>query len=119
MISYGRQNVDKDDIKSVVKVLKSEFLTQGPIVKKFENQLEKKLNTKYVSCVSSATAALQIVAKSLNWKKGDIIVSSPITFIAGIAGAIHCGAYPEFIDIDKNTFNIDPNKLEDKIKKKK
>ena len=119
MISYGRQNVDKDDIKSVVKVLKSEFLTQGPIVKKFENQLEKKLNTKYVSCVSSATAALQIVAKSLNWKKGDIIVSSPITFIAGIAGAIHCGAFPEFVDIDKNTFNIDPNKLEDKLKKKK
>tara|TARA_B100000767_G_C19757941_1_gene533864 strand:- start:1478 stop:2620 length:1143 start_codon:yes stop_codon:yes gene_type:complete len=119
MISYGRQNIDKKDIKSVVEVLKSEFLTQGPIVKKFENELEKKLNTKYVSCVSSATAGLQIVAKSLNWKKGDIIVSSPITFIAGIAGAIHCGAYPEFIDIDKNTFNIDPNKLEDKIKKKK
>tara|TARA_B100000795_G_C22802905_1_gene442926 strand:+ start:3557 stop:4696 length:1140 start_codon:yes stop_codon:yes gene_type:complete len=119
MISYGRQNIDKEDIKSVVKVLKSDFLTQGPIVKKFESRLEKKLNTKYVCCVSSATAALQLVAKSLNWKKGDKIVSSPITFIAGIAGAIHCGAFPEFIDIDKNTFNIDPNKLEDKLKKQK
>ncbi len=119
MISYGGQHIDKNDIKNVIRVLKSNFLTQGPATEKFENKLKKKLNTKYVSCVSSGTAALQIVAKSFGWKKGDKVISSPITFVAGIAGAIHCGAYPEFVDIDKDTFNIDPNKLEDKLKKQK
>ncbi len=119
MINYGKQFVDDDDIKSVIKVLKSNFLTQGPLVKKFERQLQKKLISKYAICVSSGSGALHIVAKSLNLKKGDKVISSPITFLAGIAGAIHCGAYPEFVDIDKNTYNIDTNKLEDKLKKQK
>jgi dTDP-4-amino-4,6-dideoxygalactose transaminase len=117
MISYGRQYIDKKDITNVIKVLRSSFLTQGPIVQIFEKKLSKKLNSKKVSCVSSGSAALHIVAKTFGWKKGDRIVSSPITFVAGITSALHCGAYPEFIDIDKDTFNIDPNKLEDKLKK--
>ena len=119
MISYGKQNIDNRDIKGVIKVLKSEYLTQGPIVKIFEKKIAKKLKTQAVSCVSSGTAALHIIAKSLGWKKGDIIVSSPITFVAGIANALHCGASPEFIDIDENTYNIDPNKLEYRLKKNK
>lgn len=119
MISYGKQNIDNEDINNVTKVLKSNYLTQGPVVKIFEKKLARKLNSKIASCASSGTAALHIVAKSFGWKKGDVIVSSPITFVAGIANALHCGAYPEFVDIDKSTFNIDPNKLEDRLKKNK
>lgn len=119
MINYGKQYIDRKDVKKVIKVLKSDFLTQGPLVSEFEKSLEKKLKSKKAICVSSGSGALHIVSKSLNLKKGDKIVSSPITFIAGIANAIHCGAYPEFIDIDKDTYNIDPNKLEDKLKREK
>lgn len=118
MISYGRQYIDQKDINGVLKVLKSNFLTQGPTQKIFENKLSKYLNTKYVSTVSSGTAALHLVSKALKWGKGDTVVSSPITFVAGIAMAINCGAKPDFVDIDSNTFNIDPNKLETKLKKK-
>ena len=119
MISYGNQFIDNKDIKNVTKILKSKFLTQGPISKLFEKKLSKKLNSKIVSCVSSGTAALNIISKTLDWKKGDVIISSPITFVAGIASAIHSGAKPQFIDIDKDTFNIDPNKLENALKKNK
>ena len=117
MISYGNQFIDNKDIKSVTKVLKSKLLTQGPISEVFEKKLSKKLNSKIVSCVSSGTSALNIISKTLDWKKGDVIVSSPITFVAGISSAIHCGAKPLFIDIEKKTFNIDPNQLENSLKK--
>lgn len=119
MINYGKQFIDGKDINKVIKVLKSNYLTQGPIVRKFEKRLEKKLKSKRAICVSSGSGALHIVAKSLNLKKGDTIVSSPITFLAGIASGIHCGAYPEFVDIDKDTYNMDCNRLEDKLKKQK
>ena len=119
MINYGRQYIDSSDVNKVTKALKSNFLTQGPVVEKFEKELARKFKSKKAICVSSGSGALHIVAKALNFKKGDIIVSSPITFLAGIAGAIHCGATPEFVDIDKDTYNIDPNRLEDILKKKK
>jgi UDP-4-amino-4,6-dideoxy-L-N-acetyl-beta-L-altrosamine transaminase len=119
MISYGKQYIDKNDINNVTKTLKSSYLTQGPNVIKFENKLCKILKSKKALCVSSGSAALHIAGKSLGWKKGDKIVSSPITFLAGTAAALHCGASPEFVDIDKNTFNMDNNKLENKLKKDK
>jgi len=99
--------------------LKSNYLTQGPIIKKFEKKLSQKLKSKYVLCVSSGSAALHIVAKCLGWKKGDKIISSPITFVSGINSALHCGATPDFVDINESTFNLDPDKLEDKLKKDK
>jgi len=119
MISYGKQYIDKSDIDNVVKTLKSNFLTQGPNLEKFEKKLCQVLRSKKALCVSSGSAALHIAGKSLGWGKGDKIVSSPITFIAGAAAALHCGALPEFVDINKDTFNIDAEKLEGKLKKDK
>ncbi len=119
MISYGKQYIDKDDINNVVKTLKGDYLTQGPIIEKFENQLCKTLKARKALCVSSGSAALHLAARSLGWRKGDKIISSPITFLAGTAAALHCGASPEFVDIDKYTFNIDQEKLESKLKKDK
>jgi len=119
MISYGKQYIDKNDINNVIKTLKSSHLTQGPDVIKFEKKLCQILKSKRALCVSSGSAALHIAGKSLGWKKGDKIVTSPITFLAGTAAALHCGASPEFVDIDKFTFNMDIDKLEQKLKKDK
>ena len=74
MISYGRQYIDKNDISDVVETLKSNYLTQGPKVKQFENKLCKTLKAKNALCVSSGSAALHLAAKSLGWKKGDKII---------------------------------------------
>ena len=119
MISYGKQYIDKDDINNVVKTLKGDYLTQGPVVNNFENKLSKTLKAKKALCVSSGSAALHLAARSLGWRKGDKIISSPITFLAGTAAALQCGASPEFVDIDKNTYNLDHEKLESKLKKDK
>ena len=119
MISYGKQYIDKRDIDNVVKTLKGNFLTQGPNIEKFEQKLCQVLKSKKALCVSSGSAALHIAGRCLGWKKGDKIVSSPITFLAGTAAALHCGASPEFVDIDKDTFNIDIEKLEDKLRRDK
>tara|TARA_Y100000590_G_scaffold190596_1_gene216932 strand:+ start:1136 stop:2287 length:1152 start_codon:yes stop_codon:yes gene_type:complete len=112
MISYGRQYVDNNDIKAVVKVLKGDWLTQGPQVKRFEKLLNSKFGSKYCTALSSGTAALHLVAIALGWKKGDIILTTPISFLATSNSILHCHATPVFIDIDKNSFNIDVNKLE-------
>ena len=112
MISYGRQYVDNNDIKAVVKVLKGDWLTQGPQVKRFEKLLNSKFGSKYCTALSSGTAALHLVAIALGWKKGDIILTTPISFLATSNSILHCRATPVFIDIDKNSFNIDVNKLE-------
>ena len=112
MISYGRQYVDNNDIKAVIKVLKGDWLTQGPQVKRFEKLLNLKFGAKYCTALSNGTAALHLVAIALGWKKGDIILTTPISFLATSNSILHCHATPEFIDIDKNSFNIDVNKLE-------
>ena len=118
MISYGKQFIDQKDVKGVLKTLKSDYLTQGSNVDLFESKLSKYLKTKYTVCVSSGTAGLHIISKVLNWKKNDIIISSPITFIAGVTSVMHCGATPDFVDIDKQTLSLDLNKLEDRLKKR-
>jgi len=82
MINYGKQFIDKKDIKEVTKVLKSNFLTQGPYVLKFEKALSKFLGYKYATVVSSGTAALHLVGKVLGWKKNDNIITTPISFLA-------------------------------------
>ena len=119
MIGYSKQYIDELYIKEVVKTLKSKNLTQGPKVSEFEKKLKNKFKSKDAIAVSSGTAALQLINRSINLKSGDRIISSPITFLSGIATAMHCGAKPDFIDINEKTFNIDPQKLEDKLKKEK
>ena len=119
MISYGKQYIDTKDIKSVQNVLKSDFLTQGPSVEKFENSLKQFFSCKYVSVVSSGTAALHLVAIAFGFKKKDLIITSPNTFLATANSAIYAGSKIDFVDIEKISFNIDPNLLEKRLKKLK
>ena len=81
MIGYGKQTIDKNDIRGVIDVLKSDNLTQGKFVTKFEKKLTKYFGANYASVVSSGTAALHLVAIALKWKKDDIIITSPLTFL--------------------------------------
>jgi len=116
MINYGRQSIDNKDIQSVTKVLKSAFLTQGPIVNKFENKLKFFLKAKFAVAVSSGTSALDVAAKVLNWKKNDIIVVSPITFLSSANCIEKTNATTHFIDINYEDYTIDLNKLEKALK---
>ena len=116
MINYGRQFLDKKDIVSVSKVLSSDWLTQGPNVEKFENALKKKFGTNYCCVVANGTAALHLAGLSLGWKPGDIIITTPITFLATANCIVYTGATPNFVDINSATYTIDPNQLEDRIK---
>ena len=116
MISYGKQSINKKDIDAIKKVLESDFLTQGPIVNKFENKLKSFFGAKYCSAVSNGTAALHLVSIALDWGRGDIVITSPITFLATANCIVYSGATPDFVDINSNSYNIDLNKLEDKLK---
>jgi len=114
-IPYGHQCVDLEDIKAVVRVLKSDWLTQGPKIKEFEQALCKYTGVKYAVAVSSGTAALHIGALAAGIKKGDEVVTSPITFVATANCVLYCGAKPVFADVQKDTVNIDPGEIKKKI----
>jgi len=116
MISYGKQSIDQTDIDAVVQVLKSDWLTQGPAVKTFENDLQKYFGAKHTCVVSNGTAALHLTALALDWQPGDIVITSPITFLATANCIVYAGAIPDFIDIDPNTYTLDPNLAEEKVK---
>ena len=119
MINYGKQFIDSKDIKAVTKVLKGNWLTQGPEVQKFEKALKLKFRSKYCTVVSNGTAALHLAGIALGWKKGDIVFTSPISFLATSNCVLYSGATPVFIDIEDDHFTIDVNKLEKKIKEYK
>ena len=116
MISYGKQCIDQSDIDAVVKVLKSDWLTQGPAVETFENDLKSCFGAGHVCAVANGTAALHLTGLALGWQPGEIVITSPITFLATANCIVYAGATPDFVDIDPFTFTIDPNKLEDRIK---
>ena len=116
-IPYGRQLIDEDDIASVIKTLKSEFITQGPEIEIFENEISKKVSAKYSTAVNSGTSALHLACLALGTKKGDIVWTSPISFVASANCALYCGADIDFVDIDKNTGRISTIELERKLRK--
>ena len=115
MISYGKQHIDNEDLKSVLKTLRSDKITQGLQIKRFENSLKKKLKCKNALTVSSGTAALHLIAKSLEWKKGDLILISSITFVATSNIALNLGATVDFIDVNYDDGNISIKSLLKKI----
>ncbi len=117
-ISYGRQSIDKNDIKAVIAALKSDWITQGPKVKEFESALCDYTGAKYAVAVSSGTAALHIAALASGIKEGDEVITSPITFIASANCVLYCSGKPVFADIESDTVNIDPAKIEKKITKR-
>jgi len=116
MISYGKQSIDQSDIDAVVEVLKGDWLTQGPAVETFENDLNHYFGSKYCCAVSNGTAALHLAGLALDWEPGDVIITSPITFLATANSIVYSGASPDFADIDPFTYTIDPNKVEEKVK---
>ena len=115
IIPYGRQNISEKDIQEVVKVLKSDYLTQGPISINFEEAIANYTNSNYGVSASSATAALHISCLALGLKKDDIVWTSPITFVASANCAVYCGAKVEFVDIDSKTYNISVKSLAKKL----
>ena len=115
MISYGKQTIDKSDIDSVIEVLKGGWLSSGPAVKTFEDDLNKYFGSKHASAVSSGTAALHLIGQALEWQSDDIVITSPLTFLATANSIVYAGATPDFVDIDPITYTIDPNKAEGKI----
>ena len=116
IINYGKHLIDKDDIQSVIKSLRENNITQGENITKFESALNKFFGSKYSSVLSSGTAALHLAGKALNWSKKDTVITTPLTFLASINSIIYSGARPELIDINSETYTIDLNKLEDKLK---
>lgn len=118
-IPYGKQDIDQNDIDSVVEVLRSNFLTQGPAVERFEACLADYCDAKYAVAVNSATSALHIACLALDVGINDIVWTSPITFVASANSALYCGADVDFVDIDFQTNNICINALKDKLAKAK
>tara|TARA_B100001250_G_C19785454_1_gene783921 strand:+ start:615 stop:1778 length:1164 start_codon:yes stop_codon:yes gene_type:complete len=116
MISYGKQSINQTDIDSLIRIFKGDWLTQGPTVKKFEADLKNYFGSDYACAVSNGTAALHLAGIALGWKKNDIVITSPLTFLSTVNSIVYSGATPEFVDIDFETYTLDPTKLEDKIK---
>lgn len=115
MIPYGRQNISQDDIQAVTDVLQSDFLTQGPVIPEFEKKISQYCGAQYAIATNSATSALHIACLSLGLGAGDILWTSPITFVASANCALYCGANVDFVDIDPNTYNISINALQQKL----
>lgn len=116
MISYGKQTIDQADIDSVVEILKGDWLTQGPTVEIFESDLKNYFGANHACAVANGTAALHLAGLALGWQAEDIIITSPITFLATANCIVYAGATPDFVDIDPATYTIDPNLVEKRIK---
>ncbi|MFO1525277.1 MAG: UDP-4-amino-4,6-dideoxy-N-acetyl-beta-L-altrosamine transaminase [Turneriella sp.] len=115
MIPYGRQNINDQDIEGVVSVLQSDWLTQGPLVPRFENLTAEYCSARYAIAVCNATAALHIACLALQLGPGDSMWTSPNTFVASANCALYCGAKVDFVDIDPKTYNMSVSALEAKL----
>jgi len=115
MIPYGRQDISETDIQAVVDVLRSDFLTQGPAVPAFEKAVADYCGAGHAVTVNSATSALHIACLALGVGKGDIVWTSPITFVASANCALYCGADVDFVDIDPRTYNLSTERLAEKL----
>ena len=114
-IPYGRQDITQGDIDAVIEVLKSDFLTQGPCVPRFEKAVSMYCNSKYAMAVNSATSALHLACLSLGLGVDDWLWTSPITFVASANCGLYCGAKVDFVDIDPITYNLCPKALKKKL----
>jgi UDP-4-amino-4,6-dideoxy-N-acetyl-beta-L-altrosamine transaminase len=115
IIPYGRQDISEEDIQAVVDVLRSDYLTQGPAVPAFENAVANYCGAQYAVAVNSATSALHIACLALGVGKGDVVWTSPITFVASANCALYCGAKIDFVDIDSRTYNMSADCLAEKL----
>lgn len=114
-LPYGKQWIDEDDIRAVVDVLHSDFITQGPGIKEFEKALADECGAGYAVAVNSGTAALHIACLAAGIGKGHELITSPNTFVASANCALYCGAKPVFADIDPDTYDVLPGEIGRKI----
>jgi perosamine synthetase len=117
-LHYSHQSINQEDIPSVVEVLKSDWITQGPKIKEFEDALSHYVGAKYAVAVSNGTAALHISCLAAGIKAGDEVITSPITFAASANCVLYCGGKPVFADVEEDTVNIDPREIEKEITRK-
>ncbi len=115
MIPYGRQSISQADVDAVVEVLKSDFLTQGPQVPAFEKAVARYVGVPHAIAVNSATSALHMACLALGLGRGDILWTSPISFVASANCGLYCGAQVDFVDIDARTYNMSIEGLADKL----
>ena len=115
MIPYGRQSIDQQDIDAVVSVLKSDWLTQGPLVPQFESAIADTCQANYAVATNSATSALHLAYLALGLSQGDLLWTTPITYVATSNAALYCHAHVEFVDIEPETGLMCPNTLEKKL----
>lgn len=115
MIPYGRQDIQPPDIEAVLEVLHSDFLTQGPMVPRFERAVADKVGARHALAVNSATSALHIACLALDLGEGDWLWTTPVTFVASANCGRYCGARVDFVDIDPRTYNLCPEALEKKL----
>lgn len=117
MIPYGRQDITQADIDAVMEVLNSDFLTQGPMVPRFEQGVAQHVGASHAVAVNSATSALHIACLALGLGPGDRLWTTPITFVASANCGLYCGAEVDFVDIDPHTYNLCPHALERKLER--
>ena len=115
VIPYGRQDISEADIKAVVDVLRSKYLTQGPVVPAFEKSVANFCGAEHAIAVNSATSALHIACLALGVGPGDLVWTTPTTFVASANCALYCGAAVDFVDIDPRTYNLSVKCLAEKL----
>lgn len=117
-IPYGKQSIDENDIKAVVDVLKSDFITTGPKIEEFERKVADYVGAKYAVAIANGTAALHAACLAAGIGEGDEVITTPITFAASANCALYCGATPVFADINKESYNISPADIRRKLTEK-
>ncbi|MEC6745457.1 UDP-4-amino-4,6-dideoxy-N-acetyl-beta-L-altrosamine transaminase [Pseudomonas qingdaonensis] len=115
MIPYGRQDITQADVDAVIAVLKSDFLTQGPMVPRFEQSVAEHVGARHALAVNSATSALHIACLALGLGPGDWLWTTPVTFVASANCGLYCGAQVDFVDIDPRTYNMSVEALAAKL----
>lgn len=115
VIPYGKQDITQEDVDAVVEVLQSDFLTQGPVVPRFEQSVARYCGARHAVAVNSATSALHLACLALGLGHGDTLWTSPITFVASANCGLYCGAKVDFVDIDPRTYNLSVDALEKKL----
>ena len=114
-LPYSRQNIDERDIEEVCRVLKEDFITQGPRIERFEKKFAEYVGAKFAVACATGTAALHLSCQALKLGPGKNLITSPITFVATANCVIYQGGIPVFADIQQNTLLIDPADVENKI----
>jgi dTDP-4-amino-4,6-dideoxygalactose transaminase len=115
MLPYGRHSITEDDIRAVCEALRSDWLTTGPAVERFERAVSEYTGSEHAVAVSSGTAALHLVLSALGVGPGDEVIVPPITFVATANAALYCGATPVFADVVSSTLLLDPAAVEARL----